>query len=56
MLAALAWVALVAVWLFVMPSKTRGKAWHYVMMSAPLAAFAAAFAAPPSLLRETLFI
>lgn len=55
-LAALAWVALVAVWLFVMPPKTRGKAWHYVMMTAPLAAFAAAFAAPPSLLRETLFI
>jgi len=54
--AALAWICLVAVWLFLMPKKTRGKAWHYVMMAAPLAAFGAAFAMPPSLIRETLFI
>ena len=55
-LAALAWIALTAIWLTAMPGKTRGKAWHYTMMAAPLVAFAAAFAAPPSLLRETLFI
>jgi len=54
--AALAWICLAAVWLFLMPKKTRGKAWHYVMMAAPLAAFGAAFAIPPSLIRETLFI
>ncbi len=55
-LAALAWAALAAIWLLVMPGKTRGKAWHYVMMAAPLVAFAAAFLAPSSFLRETLFI
>jgi len=55
-LAALAWAALAAIWFLVMPGKTRGKAWHYVMMAAPLVTFAAAFLAPSSLLRETLFI
>ena len=54
--AASAWGILVVVWLTVMPKRTRGKAWHYAMMAAPLAAFAAAFLAPPTALRETLFI
>ncbi len=54
--AALAWICLAAAWLFLMPKKTRGKAWHYAMMTAPLAAFAAAFATPPSPLRESLLI
>lgn len=56
MIGAAGWAALAAIWLIVMPKKTRGKAWHYAMMTAPLAAFAVGLAAPHSPFRETLFI
>lgn len=55
-IAATAWAALAVIWLIVMPKKTRGKSWHYVMMAAPLVAFGVAFSTPPSPFRETLFI
>lgn len=53
---AFSWALLAIIWVAVMPRKTRGKTWHYVMMTAPLAVFAAAFAIPPSPLRDVLFI
>ena len=56
MLAALGWGCLVVIWFTLMPQKTRGKAWHYAMMMAPIAVFAISLATPPSPLRESLFI
>ena len=54
--AALGWAGLMMVWLALIPRKTRGKAWHYAMMTAPLAVFGIALAIPPSSLRQSLFI